>query len=319
MRLLLSSIAVLFMLLGGSAGWRDGAYAEELPGEPVGVPSLVMTVPVLSVTQTVLPAQTASGERATLTVIVQNTGTGDASQVLLTGTLSDGLQYADAGGSTRTWNLGATLAAGDSVTVQAPVVAPEVASTTSFTSTVTASADAVTPVSATTLLTVTAPPAPSPSTTARLSATFAPRSLLINPGQTGVAATVKVRNDGDDTATNVAVRLDLPQGLTLADTGGTTHTWTVDELGPGETTSIAFSLDSSTATPVGTEQLPATLVADATSTVRVTTPVEVRAGSVLGAMTTLPETGTTPWAAIVTGLFVVVIAFVLGKRLVRST
>lgn len=76
--------------------------------------------PVLTLTKSVAPLSVVAGKQVTYTMVIKNTGAGDAIKVVLTDTLPAGFTFTDTGKTTKVWNI-ATLTPGASKTVTALV------------------------------------------------------------------------------------------------------------------------------------------------------------------------------------------------------
>jgi uncharacterized membrane protein len=89
-------------------------------------------------------------------MVVKNTGTGNASNVVVTDTLPVGLTFVDGGKDTKSWTF-TTLAAGASQTITAKVKVGASVKAGDFTNRAFATADGLDPVNATAVVNVTVP------------------------------------------------------------------------------------------------------------------------------------------------------------------
>ncbi len=114
----------------------------------VHVPQVLgISSPSISITKSANPTSTNPGKTVTYTVVVTNSGSGDATNVVVTDTLPAGFTYTVGGGSTQTWNLG-TIKAGTSQTIVYQVHVGNSVKAGTYKNTAVVSADGVDPASA---------------------------------------------------------------------------------------------------------------------------------------------------------------------------
>ena len=218
----------------------------------------------LSIALSSTPSSPAVGSNVTLTVTVSNLGSNDATGVVASVELPNGLTYGsdDGGGSfnpgTAQWTIGA-LAASATATLQITATVE-----TTDAQVVTAFVSAASPLETvlgnnTTTHNITAPRNADLATTI---ATGTASVVARNP----VTFTATVTNNGDDPAFNVTVALNIESGAAVRGAGtpsaGTynpaTGAWTLSTLGTGTTHTISFEV-----TPLGAPEL--TMAATAVS------------------------------------------------------
>jgi virginiamycin B lyase len=224
----------------GIAAGPDGAlWFTEINGNKIGrVTTPGGGTPVLTISKSA-PASVVSGQNLTYTLTYGNTGSGNATAVLIRDTLPAGTDFVSAtGGGTLssgvvTWNIGGLNAGVTSQSV-------------SFTVRVTASAGVVTnsayAIQASGVSAVAGPPvsttvtaAPSPALTISKSA-----AASVVSGQ-NLTYTLTYGNSGSGTAAGVVISDVVPAGTTFVSaTGGGTFasgvvTWTIGGLGAGVT------------------------------------------------------------------------------------
>lgn len=261
-------------IVNGSYIVRSDEVGPE-PGPPVTV--TVDSAPVLSVTKVASPEPVAAGGNLTYTLTYRNTGTDQATNVVLTDQVpihttfvaaSDGGSFA---AGTVTWNLG-TVPAGavGSVTLTVRVDAPLANGT-------------VVPNDTYAIDSTETPPAPGPpvnstvSSGPSLSIFKAAGPNPVRAGQT-LAYALAVVNLGTDNATNVVVTDQVPAGTTFLSAtdggtfGGGVVTWNLGTLAPGAQRTVQLLVTVDAPVPDGTTITNANYQADSTETPPVSGP-----------------------------------------------
>lgn len=114
------------------------------------------------------------------------------------------------------------------------------------------------------------------------------KTFLNQGGQ--ITYTVTATNTGEASAVNLVLTDTLPNGFTLAENGNSTVTWTIPELGVGETWSETFPVNVSGNATIGSHANIVRGTADNHGDLFASHAVEVRQGAVLG------KTGASPWS-----------------------
>lgn len=240
-----------------------------------------------------VPTFTNPGHTVTYTVKVTNTGTAEATGVVLTDTLPAGFSFVTGSASTTpdsvvgqviTWNVGDLAASADfSVTYDATISADQAAGT--YTNTAVADANRLDDVSATSDVEVRVPVVHGAATPHLLINKVASKTV-VNPGNT-LTYTVTVTNDGDGEALNVEVTDTLPAGFTFVVGGGSTKTFSLGTMQSEEVKTITYDVKVGATVTKGNYTNTAVATADDVDPATAHATVEVKVPAVLG----LADTG----------------------------
>jgi uncharacterized repeat protein (TIGR01451 family) len=237
----------------------SGTYFSPGVGQqPFGIGGPVST---LNLQKSVDPASARPGELVTFTLTATNSAQGSATGVVVSDNLPQGLAFVDAsaGGQFQNgavfWNLG-TLAPNQPVAVSFRArLAGNLASGVTLTNVaLIRSNEATSPLASNVApVGVAVPPPPPP----QLQLTKTAGAGQARPGDT-VTFTLSYANTGGSPATNVVLTDTLPPGQILADAGGgtpsgSTVSWDLGALQPGETGSRTLGLQIAGGTPTGTQ------------------------------------------------------------------
>ncbi len=216
----------------------------------------VSSGPVLSIDKSASRTTVNAGQQLVYTLEARNTGTDNATNVIIEDTLPPEVSFvsASAGGSHAngvvTWNLG-TKSPGTqgAVTVTVRVNSP-LPNGTVLHNSATLRSDQTQPL-ATPVVDVTVSSAP------QLTLDKQATRAAVNAGGT-LSYVLKYENNGSDTATNVVIEDPLPTNTTLisAQAGGTltggTLQWTIGDVPAGSSASVGFSVRVDDPLPNGT-------------------------------------------------------------------
>ncbi len=292
------------------------------------------------------------GDTVGYTVAVTNTGLATAYAVSLTDTLPDGFSFVSGSanitpdstvGQTTSWSLG-DIDPNQTVTVTYNATVDDNAAAGTYTNTATASTSVEPQVleesargfgelRAATVGPVATPGTQTVSVTASSDVSVhVPRVLgeqanpeltltkvvdpsVTNPGKT-VTYSVVVENIGQADAVNVVIIDTLPGGLTYADTGDQSRTWTYDVLGAGESKILTFPVKVSSSIAAGDYVNTAKLTADNNDPLTASAKLTVKVPQVLG----LADTGVGPRDYLIFsfGLLSLMSCFVLLRRQTRA-
>lgn len=307
-------------VIENTAWVRDAGDNESVTSNTVETLISAPVAPVLAISKTVNTKLANPSDTLTYTVIVSNTGDGDAYEVSLLDVLPAGITFADANGKnagdtekTWTWDM---LAVGDDVTVTYDAIVDSMAGVDSYKNVATATASNFDhEVSDDAIIEVRIPvvlddEAPLLSIEKTVSVDFA------NPGET-VTYTVVVTNIGDAPALNVTLTDVLPKGLVFTKDGTTTRTWKLDDIVPTENVTITYAVIIDASTISGKYVNVAVATADDTPRVDDNATVEVREIQVLGEEappTVLPVTGAGILGIVVGSILALGSVLVLRRR-----
>jgi uncharacterized repeat protein (TIGR01451 family) len=257
---------------------------------PIVVPPrhITITAPILTIDKTVNATTAQPNGQLAYTIVVKNTGTATAENVVITDTLPAGLTFADVTGSTRTWNLGSSLTPGQTTTLTYPVNVTGTAVAGSYTNTALATASNHANIQDTATVTVTIPSVLG-ATAPKLTLTKTTATEKANHGDT-VTFTIIVKNEGDADATNVVLTDVLPDGLRFTDTKALSREWTIGTLHPDQSVTMTYRTTVESTALEGTHTNIAELAFAEGDPIEALASVDVRAVKVLGA-TTLEDTG----------------------------
>lgn len=258
--------------------------------------------PVLTLTKLDTPDPVAAGANLTYTLNFAVTNV-DATGVVMTDVIPTNTSFVSASTpgtydtltNKVTWNFGNLAKGNYTATLVVNVYSP-LANGTKINNTATINADGINPVIASADTTVSSGPI--------LKMDKLVDKAIANAGDT-VLYTIKVTNDGTDTAKNVKVTDTLPAGFTLEANGQSTINYDFGDIIAGQTVATSFSVKIDASVVAGTYTNTATLTASnyanlsAAKSIDVKNPTvlgvetekPVSSGKVLGAETTLPVTG----------------------------
>ncbi len=229
------------------------------------------------------------GETILYTIVVSNTGSGDALQVVVSDVLPTGFVYLDNGATDRSFPIG-TLKAETSRTLTYAVVVKTDTKAGSYQNVATVSSsnhptrNAKATVEVSSLVIPTNTPSPKLTLTK-----VADRSTVPIGGV--VTYTLSVRNDGLAPAYNLRLTDEVPAGLSFVDYSGSTATWRLGDLLPGHERIIHVAVRVSASAAAGQLINTARVVGDNVAQLTATAAITVQRGQVLGALT---ETGASP-------------------------
>ena len=226
-------------------------YAVWEESEPVAEPDL-------SITKTTDAKDVKVGDPFDYTITVKNTGTGNASNVVVEDTLPNGLQFVSSdpsptsqNGQKLTWTI-SSIAAGGSATITLKVKASE-AGTYANTATISGTNKSGT----TGDVEVVKPE--QPPTEPNLSITKTTGAKDVKVGDP-FDYTITVKNTGTGNASNVVVEDTLPNGLQFvssdpspASQNGQKLTWTISSIAAGASVTITLTVKAVTATSEGSD------------------------------------------------------------------
>ncbi|MFA6098649.1 MAG: DUF4215 domain-containing protein [Patescibacteria group bacterium] len=270
--------------------------------------------PVLSIIKSVDKTTTNPGTTLVYTVTVSNSGSVEATDVVMTDALPAGFTFANADGSNsgdtnKTWNLG-DLAAGGDTTVTYNVLVDSNAGSRIYTNTATATASNFTgSVTAKADVNVIITKVLG-ETASQLTITKKADKAFTNPAGR-ITYTVTVTNNGDAPAMNAVLVDKLPAGLIYAGTKDqTTATWKLGDIAPTETITKTYQATVLPKTEPGKYVNTASVSADDVAKISANATVEVRKVAVLGAET--DEDAALP----VTGMNIIQYLYIIGAGLV---
>ena len=216
--------------------------------------TLVSSAPSFSLTKTASRSQVQAGDQVVYTIAYQNTGTADATDVVLEDALPADVSYVRASGNKNydattnrvTWNKGMVPAGGSgSVTLTVEVDSP-IANGTLLKNTASIDANETAPLTADvnqSIVQVSSEPV--------LTLDLIPSVTQTSPGST-IVYTLNFGNSGSDLAAATRLNFTAPAGtkISTANGGGVTNgasvTWAVGDLAAGATgsVSVTVSVDS---------------------------------------------------------------------------
>ncbi|MCH7492971.1 DUF11 domain-containing protein [Patescibacteria group bacterium] len=285
-----------------------------------------LSAPVLSVLKTVNEALVNPSGTLSYTVVVNNSGTGEAKNVMLVDTLPAGLTFANEDGSnsgdtTKEWSLG-NLAAGQDTSVKYMVLVDSNAGVGTYANTVIATSyeDNNETVIATsepaTASTEVRIPVVLGEETPSLIIEKSVMESFVNPGGT-VSYAINISNYSSAIAFDAVLDDALPAGFTYVDNGKTTMSWDLGDVTPGETVTINYTVNVGIDVIAGDYVNVATTSADDVDAISDDASIEVRAVEVLGAEDEdeLPVTGGGIALLLITGALGLV---AVGGRYIRK-
>jgi len=265
--------------------------------EPTPEPEPVVLEPILNITKSVDKAIVNPSDTLSYTVVVNNSGEGDAVNMTLTDILPSGLTFANEDGTnsgdtekTWTWEI---LAAGKDVSVTYDVLVDSQTVAGTYDNIAAVSADNYKTISDKASTKVKIPVVLGEQTAADLAIEKTVMENFANPGNTA-SYTVKVTNTGDAVATNVVLTDVLPTGFVFKDNGNTSNTWQLGDIVPTETISVTYDVMIDSSMLAGKYINTASVIADNVSNKSDQASLEIRAIQVLGEETeevVLPVTG----------------------------
>ena len=245
----------------------------------------------LSIDKTVDLNEASPGDTLNYTIVVTNTGTADAFNVVVDDILPEGLIYQD-GTTTKQW-LYAVINTGASETINYVAIIEDDAVASDYTNIASVNAtgfekitaQATTAVAEEVLIPIVLGEEALPSLTIDKTA----NAEFANPGDT-ISYTIIVTNDGDAMAENVVLIDHIAPGMQFTNTLAPTYTWMLGIIAPGESITTTYNVVILRDNEPGIYTNTAEAWAQDVDNVFDTADIELRAVSVLGA-DTLPITG----------------------------
>jgi len=274
--------------------------------------------PILSVAKSVDKSSAEPSDTLLYTVVINNTGRGQAENVSLTDILPDGFHFLDEDGnntleSEKTWSWD-KLEANSDISISYEVVVDSQVEENIYENTVMVSAsnheqDVITKTSTEVQI-----PVILEEVTTSLSIAKSVDREFANPGDT-VTYTITVSNEGEALATQTILEDILPNGFFLSETDESKLKWNIGELEPGATITKTYPVKIDPAMIPGNYSNTASACAEDANCVTATASIEIRALEVLGAEEDLlPDTGNSIIFAI-SGLILISTGILVRKRL----
>ncbi|MFA6512027.1 MAG: SdrD B-like domain-containing protein [Patescibacteria group bacterium] len=246
-------------------------------------PTTVTSAPELTITKDVSQVAANPGNKITYTIIVSNLASANAiaKDVTISDTLPNGFTLASDDKGVYNVNVG-DLAPGESESVSFDVIIGKGVTAGAYTNTGIGDADNSEPVDDDAVITVVVPKVLGVDTSAQLTINKTVDKEVINPRGL-LLYSVTVTNVGDETATNVTVTDNLPQGFTFVADGAVTKVYAIGDLEPNHSRTITYQVRVAEDAKAGTYTNLAVATADNASKIADQADVEVRPGRVLAA------------------------------------
>ncbi len=257
----------------------DPATAEE--------DTTVLGAPALVITKTVDASFANPSGQVTYTVIVKNTGTATALNVVVNDVLPDGFVFAATGLKTQTFTVGDLSLNGSKTLTYKVVISTSIAAGT-YKNVATAKADNHKPVTAEASLDIRIPSVLGVTAEPKLELTKTVDRTSVLAGGTAIY-TLTVKNVGDAPALNLKLTDGFPAGFTLVDDAqSSTKTWYLGDLLPNHERVLNVEVKVAANTASGEYTNTAEVTADNHPPVQAKVDIQVKKGEVLGLATTGP-------------------------------